>query len=106
MSYVFLVSAVISEVIGTAFMRVAAQGRARCYAVVGVAYTLALYLLVRTLSEGMGIGVAYGIWAAAGVALTALVSRFVFKEPITRMMWCGMALIAVGVVLIEGGAHA
>ena len=54
----------------------------------------------------MGIGVAYGIWAAAGVALTALVSRFVFKEPITRVMWCGMALIAVGVVLIEGGAHA
>ncbi|CAG7574720.1 hypothetical protein BH39T_PBIAJDOK_03376 [Barrientosiimonas humi] len=29
---------------------------------------------------------AYGVWAAVGVALTALVSRVVFREPFSGLM--------------------
>ena len=43
---------------------------------------LAFTLLTLTLDQGMSLGVAYGIWAAAGVALTALGSRVFFKESI------------------------
>ena len=51
----------------------------------------------------MPLGVAYGIWAAAGVALTAIGSRVFFKEPLTRVMVLGIALIMAGVLLVELG---
>jgi small multidrug resistance pump len=54
----------------------------------------------------MAIGVAYGIWAASGVALTAVAAHILFREPFTRIMGLGIVLIAGGVLLIELGAHA
>ena len=49
-------------------------------------------------------GVAYGIWAASGVALTAVASKALFKEPLTALMMGGIALIIAGVLLVELGA--
>ena len=54
----------------------------------------------------MPLGVAYGIWSAGGVAVTAIASRLLFGEPLTRTMVVGIALIMTGVLLVEiGGAH-
>lgn len=64
----------------------------------------AFTLLAAVLAQGMALGVAYGIWAAAGVALTAVISRLVFKEPLTWVMSLGLVLIVGGVLLIETGA--
>lgn len=47
---------------------------------------------------------AYGIWAALGVALTAVVSRVAFKEPLDAVMAAGIALIVGGVLLLETGS--
>ncbi|MBG6183088.1 multidrug transporter EmrE-like cation transporter [Arthrobacter sp. CAN_A214] len=59
-----------------------------------------------TLTSGRPLGIAYGIWAAAGVTLTAIISRFLFKEPLTWLMGLGIILIVGGVLLIEvGPAH-
>ena len=71
---------------------------------VAAGYAVAFSLLGVVLVEGMPLGVAYGIWAAAGVALTALISRVFFKEPLTWIMGAGLALIVGGVLLIETGA--
>ena len=60
-------------------------------------------LLSLALNEGMGIGVAYGIWTAVGVALTAMLSKLLFDEPLTPLMVPGIALIISGVVLLELG---
>ena len=58
------------------------------------------------LKEGLALGVAYGIWSAGGVAVTAIASRLLFGEPLTRTMVVGIALIMTGVLLVEiGGAH-
>ena len=59
----------------TLCLRLAAQGKSIWYAVVGIGYLLAFTLLSLTLEQGMSLGVAYGTWAAAGVALTAVASR-------------------------------
>ena len=54
----------------------------------------------------MPLGVAYGIWSAGGVAVTAITSRFLFGEPLTHTMVAGIALIMAGVLLVElGSAH-
>ena len=54
----------------------------------------------------MPLGIAYGVWAASGVALTAVGARVFFKERLTWRMTAGIALIAIGVFVIELGAQA
>jgi small multidrug resistance pump len=56
---------------------------------------------------GMPVGIAYGIWTACGVALVAVVARFLFQEPLTWVMALGIALIVAGVLTIEmaGAVH-
>ena len=46
---------------------------------------------------------AYGVWTAVGVALTAVLSHVLFDEALTRTMVVGIVLIAAGVVLLEAG---
>ncbi|MEV4186622.1 SMR family transporter [Streptosporangium canum] len=73
---------------------------------VAVGYIGAFFSLSMALRAGLGVGVAYGIWAASGVALTALASRVLFHEPLTKTMIAGIGLIIGGVLLIElGAAH-
>jgi len=70
-------------------------------------YLASFYLLWLSLSMGMPVGIAYGIWSACGVALVAVVARFLFQEPLTCVMALGIALIVAGVLTIEmvGAAH-
>lgn len=72
---------------------------------VAVGYVLAFVALPGSLRAGMPLGIAYGIWAAAGVALTTIASRILFHEPLTRTMLVGIGLIIAGVLLIEVGGH-
>ncbi len=104
MSWVFLVGAILSEVTATLSLKAASTGRPRWYVVVVLGYLVAFTLLTLALNEGLGLGVAYGIWAAAGVALTAALSKPLFGEPLTRTMLVGIGLIIVGVLTIELGA--
>jgi len=70
-------------------------------AVVGYAGAfVALSLLLRL---GTPIGVVYGIWAAAGVALTAVIASVIFGEPFTFMIALGIVIVIAGVVLVETG---
>jgi small multidrug resistance pump len=61
---------------------------------------VALSLLLRL---GAPIGVVYGIWAAAGVALTAVIASVIFGEPFTFTIGLGIAIVIAGVVLVETG---
>lgn len=106
MSWLLLSGAILSEVAGTLSLRAAATGRRAWYIPVVLGYLGAFAFLSATLQTGMPLGVAYGVWVAVGIVLTALLSRVLFREALTPMMLGGMALIAVGVLLIElGGAH-
>ena len=97
--------AIISEVSATLALR-QALNQPGFYVMVGIGYALAFILLSLTLKAGMPLGVAYGIWSAGGVAVTAIASRLLFGEPRTRTMVAGIALIMAGVLLVElGSAH-
>jgi small multidrug resistance pump len=104
MGWIFLLGAIVSEVAGTLALKVAATGTRLMYVVVVATYLGSFVLLTLALDTGMGLGVAYGIWAALGVALTALLSRIFFGEQLTRTMLLGIGLIMLGVLAIEIGA--
>lgn len=99
----FLGIAIATEVAGSLSLR-GALDHPWLYAVVVVAFVTAFGLLSFVLKSGIGIGVAYGIWGASGVALTAIASMIIFDEPISLMMWAGIGLIIAGVVCIELGS--
>ena len=107
MSGLYLAAAIASETTGTLSLKLASDGRGlRWYGLVMVGYLGAFALLTLALKEGLALGVAYGIWSAGGVAVTAMASRLLFGEPLTRTMVAGIVLIMAGVLLVElGSAH-
>ncbi len=109
MEWLFLGGAILTEVAATLSLRVASTTKRSpygWYAIVGVGYLAAFTFLSLALGAGMPLGVAYGIWSAVGVALTAVFSRVFFRESLTGLMVLGIILIIGGVLLIElGSAH-
>ncbi|RLP75080.1 QacE family quaternary ammonium compound efflux SMR transporter [Mycetocola tolaasinivorans] len=104
MAGVLLGLAVLSEVAATASLRAAVDGSRRWYILVVGGYLTAFSLFAASLSAGMPLGVGYGIWAASGVAITAVLAKFLFKEALTPLMSLGIVLIIGGVVLVEVGS--
>ncbi|MFI5427498.1 DMT family transporter [Aeromicrobium sp. UC242_57] len=104
MQWIFLISAIVFEVGATLSLRMTAAGAPKFYIGVVIGYLAAFGFLTLALNEGIALGVAYGIWAASGVALTAIASRILFKEALTPVMMGGIALIAAGVLVVEIGA--
>lgn len=104
MTWALLALAIASEVTATLSLR-ASEGlrRKRWIPVIVIGYLATFTLLGAILAMGMPVGVAYGVWAAAGVAVTAILGRAIFKDHFSLMMGIGVALIAVGVGLIEFG---
>jgi small multidrug resistance pump len=103
-----LAGAILIEVVATLSLRASDGFRRKAWiAPVVAAYLASFCLLWLSLSMGMPVGIAYGIWTACGVALVAVVARFLFQEPLTWVMALGIALIVAGVLTIEmaGAVH-
>lgn len=104
MTWLFLILAIATEVASTLTLRLVSHGKKFLIPAVVSGYALAFFFISLALAHGMPLGVAYGVWVAAGVAATALLSRVFFGEPMTWLMGVGIALIGAGVFLIELGA--
>jgi len=104
MTWLLLVGAIVFEVAATLSLRASEGLRKKLWAIpIAVFYVAAFGMLTIALGEGLPVGIAYGIWAACGVALTAVGARLFFRDPLTRRMGWGIGLIAVGVIVIELG---
>jgi small multidrug resistance pump len=103
-NWLILAVAIVLEVAATLALRAAIDQP--WWAILTVAgYAGAFVALSLMLRRGAKIGIVYGIWAASGVALTAIGARVFFKERLTWRMTAGIALIAAGVLVIELGTH-
>ena len=102
MSWLTLAGAILVEVFSTLGLRASDGFRKRKWiAPVLIGYLTSFGLLWLTLSLGMPIGIAYGVWSACGVALVAVLARVLVSEPLTRVMVAGIGLIIAGVLVIE-----
>jgi small multidrug resistance pump len=102
--WLWLTSAVAVEVTASLALQAAVDAPG-WYVLVVVGYLSAFVCLTRVLKAGMAIGVAYGIWGAAGVALTAVMASILFGQPLTGVMVVGLVLIIAGVLLVELGSQ-
>ncbi|MHB9862664.1 DMT family transporter [Streptomyces sp. YIM S03343] len=106
MGYVFLVAAIAAEVAATTTLKYSA-GLSRLwpslFTVLG--YIVSFALLAQTL-KSVPVGTAYAIWSGIGTAAIAVLGLVLFGEGLGPMKITGMALIIVGVVVINlGGAR-
>ncbi len=104
MTWLLLMLAIVSEVAATLSLKAAVTTPA-LYIVVVCGYLASFVFLTFVLKRGMGLGVAYGIWGAIGVALTAVLSAVLFGEEFTTVMGLGLVCIIAGVLLVEMGSH-
>lgn len=101
MTFVFLVLAIVAEVVATSALK-ASVGFTRPLPsiVVVVGYGVAFYLLSLVLRT-LPVGLTYAIWAGLGIVLVTLVGIVAFGE---RPDWpgvLGIGFIVTGVVLLQ-----
>lgn len=102
--WALLAGAILTEVIATLSLR-AFQDHRPWIILVIAGYTTSFFLLTRVLRAGVPVGVAYGIWGAAGTAATAVVASIIFGDPFTVPIVAGIGLIIAGVLMVEFGSH-
>jgi len=99
--WLYLALAIVFEVFGTTMLKVAAG--ASIWAPAGgvaVGYGASFVCLGLALKV-VPVGIAYAIWAGVGTALMALVGWAAFGQRLTLAGAAGIALIIVGVVVVQ-----
>jgi small multidrug resistance pump len=107
MPFVLLGAAILCEVLATVSLRLS-EGFTKLIPsiLVVVGYIGAFGLLSQVLKSGMGIGVTYGIWAATGIALVAIIGALFLSDTLTLVQIGGIILVIGGVLALElGAAH-
>ena len=105
--YLILAIAIVGEVAATTSLKLSENfSKPLPSVVVVVGYLVAFGVLAKLLKDGFPVGVAYAIWAAAGLAAVAAIGALFFAEPVNWTMAGGLLLIIGGVVMLElGRAH-
>ena len=101
MHYVYLVVAVVSEVVATSALA-ASHGFTRPVPslVTAVGYGVAFYFLSLTLRT-LPVGVAYAVWSGLGIVLIAVVGAVWLRQPLDLPAVLGLGLILAGVVVVN-----
>ncbi|MFG1670401.1 DMT family transporter [Streptomyces sp. Y7] len=106
MGYLLLAGAIAAEVAATTAMKYS-EGFSRLLPslLTAFGYLLSFALLAQTLKT-VSVGTAYAIWAGVGTAAIATIGILFMGEGMTATKAAGIALIIVGVVVLNlGGAH-
>lgn len=99
--WIYLAIAIVAEVIGTSFLK-GSEGFTKLVpsVVVVVAYLVAFYFFALVLKT-LPVGIAYAIWAGAGIGLIVLAGYLFYGQALDAPAVIGIALIVGGVVTIN-----
>ena len=102
LDWLLLAGAIVFEVMAVSAMKLT-DGFRKIWpwaVVMMISFGLSLYLLSLTL-DTLPVGVVYAIWTGAGLVLTTIVGRVVFRQVMDRPALIGMGLILSGVVVMQ-----
>jgi small multidrug resistance pump len=105
MAWVLLSIAIAAEILGTLSLK-ASDGLSKLWPSLGVlfGYATAFTLMAISLKK-LDVGITYAIWSGVGIIGAAIGGVFFFDQQLSRMTIVGMAIIIVGVVVMNlGGA--
>lgn len=103
MVYLVLLIAVCFEVFGDSCMKLS-NGFQKKLPIIGViiGYATAFYLMSQTMAH-LPLGFVYAVWTGLGIALTAIVGSFFWKEKFTLKKGISLVMIIAGVVILKLG---
>lgn len=94
--------AIVFEVIATSSLQACEQfTKLVPSAVVVIGYGAAFYFFSVSL-KSVPVGLAYAVWSALGIVLVTIAGVFLYKQVPDLPALIGMALIIVGVIVIQG----
>lgn len=99
--WLFLGTAIISEVIATSALR-ASDGFSRLWpsVTVVIGYAISFYCLAQTL-KFIPVGIAYAIWSGLGIVLISVIGVVLFNQKLDLPAIIGMALIIAGILVMN-----
>lgn len=101
MKYLYLALAIIFEVVGSSFMNKSDGFSKLIPSLVAIFSFIACFFFLSQALKHIPLGIAYAIWAGAGLVLTALVSVFVFKQSLDLPAMVGIGFILIGVIIMN-----
>jgi small multidrug resistance pump len=100
-SYGSLLLAIISEIVGTTFLKKSEQFTLVIPTLVSLAcYAIAFYFLSISLKT-IPVGIAYALWSGVGIVLISIIGVVMFKQHLDFWAIAGLILIVVGVVVVN-----
>jgi small multidrug resistance pump len=101
MSWVYLVIAIVAEVIATTALK-ASEGFTHpvASAITAIGYAIAFYLLALALKT-IPVGIAYAVWSGAGIVFIAILGYLVFDQALDMPAILGIGLILAGVAVLN-----
>ena len=101
MKWLFLITAILAEVIATSALK-AAEGFTKLVPsiIVIAGYSISFFFLSLTL-KSIPIGIAYAIWSGAGITLISIIGFFVYKQSLDLPAIIGVSFIVLGVIIIN-----
>jgi len=100
-NYLFLAAAIICETIGTSFLKKTENFSKPLPTIIFVVAMASSFYLLTFALRSIPIGIAYAIWSAVGIVLISTVGYFVYKQALDWPAILGIALIVIGVVIIN-----
>jgi small multidrug resistance pump len=101
MTYAFLFTAIVLEVIGTSALKASEQfTRLLPSLIMAVCYGASFFFLSLVLRT-LPVGIAYAIWSGLGIVLISMVGVFWFNQPLDLPALAGLGLIIAGVVVVN-----
>lgn len=101
MAYLYLMLAIVAEVLATSSLKASEEFTRLWPSVVAiVGYSISFYFLALVLKT-IPVGIAYAIWSGVGISLVSLVGHFYFKQSMDGPAILGMVLIVSGVMVIN-----
>lgn len=107
MPYFYLSIAIVLELLGTTFMKYS-DGFTKLWPAVLtlLSYGVCYFFFARAL-QSINLSVAYATWCGIGIVAATLLSVLIFKESLSFMGVVGIALVLIGVIILNtiGTAH-
>ncbi len=104
-SYLFLMGAIVSEILASTFLRLSEGFEIPKYSVISLMlFSISLFFLSKAIKV-VPLSVAYSLWAGLGIAGTLLAGRLIFHESVHNQQLMGAAFIVFGSILVRSAPH-
>ena len=101
MKWIYLIIAIITEVIATSALK-ESEGFTKAIPslIVIIGYSMTFYFMSLVLRE-MAVGITYAIWSGMGILLITTIGYFRYNQMLDAPAVLGMSFIALGIIILR-----